>query len=64
MAIEIDGATHLTEEETRKDRERQHIIEALGIRVLRFTNDDVYTNKDGVMNTILAVLDGKEDEWQ
>jgi very-short-patch-repair endonuclease len=61
VSIEIDGATHWTEEEQKRDRERQSYIEALGIRVLRFTNDDVYTNKDGVLNTIYAVLEGKED---
>jgi len=62
VVIEIDGATHWTEEELRKDRKRQDTIEALGIRVLRFTNDDVYKNKEGVLDAILAVLDGKEDE--
>jgi very-short-patch-repair endonuclease len=61
VAIEIDGATHWTEQEQKRDRERQCYIEALGIRVLRFTNDDVYTNKDGVLNTIFAVLEGKEE---
>jgi len=61
IAIEIDGATHWTEQEQKRDRVRQDYIEALGIRVLRFTNDDVYTNKDGVLNMIYAVLEGKED---
>jgi very-short-patch-repair endonuclease len=61
VAIEIDGATHWTEEEQKRDRDRQHSIEVSGIRVLRFTNDDVYTNKDGVLNAILTVLEGKED---
>jgi len=61
VAIEIDGVTHWTEQEQKRDRERQCYIEALGIRILRFTNDDVYTNKDGVLNTIFAVLEGKEE---
>ena len=58
LVIEIDGATHWTEEAIKKDRERQNTIEALGIRVLRFTNEDVYTNKDGVLDAILAALYG------
>jgi very-short-patch-repair endonuclease len=62
MAIEIDGATHWTEQEQKRDRERQYYIEALGIRVLRFTNDDIYTNKDGVLNMIFAVLEGQEEK--
>jgi very-short-patch-repair endonuclease len=61
VAIEIDGATHWTEQEQTRDRERQCYIEALGIRVLRFTNNDIYTNKDGVLNMIFAVLDRNED---
>jgi very-short-patch-repair endonuclease len=61
VAIEIDGVTHWTEEEQKRDLIRQEYLEALGIRVLRFTNDDIYTNKDGVFNMIFAVLEGKED---
>jgi very-short-patch-repair endonuclease len=61
LAIEIDGATHWTKEEQERDRDRQMYIEALDIRVLRFTNDEVYTNKDGVLDAILLVLDRKED---
>jgi very-short-patch-repair endonuclease len=61
VAVEIDGVTHWTEQEQKRDRLRQEYIEALGIRVLRFTNDDIFTNKDGVLNMIFAVLEGKED---
>jgi very-short-patch-repair endonuclease len=61
VAIEIDGVTHWTDEEQKKDHIRQDYIEALGIRVLRFTNDDIYTNKDGVLNMIFGVLEGKEN---
>ncbi len=35
VAIEIDGTTHWTDEEQKKDLERQCSIEALGIQVLR-----------------------------
>jgi very-short-patch-repair endonuclease len=61
VAIEIDGVTHWTEQEQKRDRARQDYIEALGIRVLRFTNNNIYTNKDGVLNMIFGVLEGKED---
>jgi very-short-patch-repair endonuclease len=61
VAIEIDGVTLWTEEEQKRDLIRQEYLEALGIRVLRFTNDDIYTNKDGVLNMIFAVLEGKEN---
>ena len=61
VVIEIDGDTHWTEEEQKRDRERQSSLEALGIRVLRFTNDDVYTNKEGIVDMILAILEGHDD---
>ena len=62
LAIEVDGATHGTVREQRKDHERQVFIEAAGICVLRFTNDDIYTNTDGVLHTILAALKKSADE--
>jgi very-short-patch-repair endonuclease len=62
VAIEIDGATHWTKVEQQRDHERQCSIEALGIRVLRFTNEDVYTNKVGIMDMILAVLENQEND--
>ena len=32
----------------KQDKERQEYIENFGIRFLRFTNEDVYKNSDGV----------------
>jgi len=49
LAIEIDGATHFTEEAEEYDRERQQIIESFGIKFLRFTNAEVMENIDGVV---------------
>jgi very-short-patch-repair endonuclease len=34
------------------DKARQEHIEAYGIQLLRFTNNDVYKNIDGVCQTI------------
>jgi len=45
IAIEIDGVTHWTEEEQKRDQIRQEYLEALGIQVIRFTNDDIYIKK-------------------
>lgn len=52
LAIEIDGATHLTNEEQEKDKGRQYEIEKLGIEFLRFTNTDIYESLDSVLQTI------------
>ena len=53
VAIEIDGEFHF-DETGRKDRDikRQQRLEALGIRFLRFTNEDAKGNIDGVLEVI------------
>lgn len=56
LAIEVDGASHYAIGEQEKDRERQKWIEQFGIKFLRFTNDDVYKNLDGVLMMILEKL--------
>jgi len=37
------------------DKRRQAFIEAFGIRFLRFTNQDVYDNLEGVLESIIRV---------
>jgi very-short-patch-repair endonuclease len=50
LAIEIDGVSHIGNEEY--DKERQSKLEKLGIRFLRFKDDDVFYNCDWVMQEI------------
>lgn len=52
LAIEVDGDTHFLNGKPERDRERQIFIENSGIRFLRFTNNDIYKNLDGVLKTI------------
>ena len=53
LAIEIDGDTHFVSESIRKrDRNRQHRLEALGVHILRFLSSDVLNNTDEVVNII------------
>jgi very-short-patch-repair endonuclease len=56
LAIEVDGDTHFTPEAKRYDAPRQDYIEAFGIRLLRFTNAEVYDNLDGVLEAIARAL--------
>ena len=49
LAIEIDGPTHDGDDAQDYDAIRQREIEALGICFLRFTNEEVYKNLDGVL---------------
>lgn len=42
VAIEIDGDSHFTDDAPKQDHLRQQFIEDCGIKVLRFTNKEVY----------------------
>ncbi len=52
LAIEIDGESHFQEGAAQYDEERQLFIEAAGIKFLRFMNNDVCENLNGVLETI------------
>lgn len=52
LVIEVDGDTHSTKEEIRYDQKRQRYIESLGIKVLRFTNEDIYERIDYILENI------------
>ena len=56
LAIEVDGPIHLHPEERKYDEERQRYIEGFGIRFLRFTNQEVYKEMDGVVKTISRTI--------
>ncbi|PIR86611.1 MAG: hypothetical protein COU11_04825 [Candidatus Harrisonbacteria bacterium CG10_big_fil_rev_8_21_14_0_10_49_15] len=56
LVIEIDGDSHFTDEAEQYDAERTKIFEALGLRVLRFTNEDVRQRLTVVLDTILEEL--------
>ena len=60
LIVEIDGGTHGEHQEVASDARRTHTLENLGYRVLRFDNNDVYENADGVLELILAVLENRE----
>ena len=56
MVIEVDGATHATDEEIAREAARSTALAGQGYDVLRFTNDDVFHNLDGVLETIYMRL--------
>ncbi len=56
LIVEVDGATHSTPLEIGRDKERTRILESLGFHIVRVTNEDVFTNLDGVLDTILHEL--------
>ncbi|MGH6734717.1 MAG: endonuclease domain-containing protein, partial [Methyloceanibacter sp.] len=50
LIVEVDGGQHGTR--TTADRRRTEILESMGYLVLRFWNNDVLTNIDGVLELI------------
>lgn len=52
LAIELEGGQHLADEALAADARRTAYLEAMGYRVLRFSNIDVLTNIEGVMTAI------------
>lgn len=53
LIVEADGSQHA---ESESDRLRDEWLENQGFRVIRFWNNDILTNKEGVAQTILAAL--------
>ncbi len=56
LVIEVDGNIHNSEEVKLNDVNRQKIIEELGLKVIRFTNKEVFQNREGVLKSIYAHL--------
>ncbi len=52
LAIEVDGSSHDGDDAQERDTMRQQNIEALGIRFLRFTNQEVLAQTEGVVQAI------------
>ncbi|WP_128970981.1 endonuclease domain-containing protein [Bradyrhizobium tropiciagri] len=52
LVVEVDGESHDFEERIRHDERRDAWLKSRGYRVLRFTNDDVMKNLEGVALSI------------
>lgn len=56
LAIEIDGGQHSENSERTRDAQRTASLRMRGIRVLRFWNNEVFENPEGVWEIIAAAL--------
>ena len=56
LAIELDGSQHYTENGTEYDNERTKILNAFGVEVIRFTNNDIDNNFSGVCDIINELI--------
>ena len=56
LVIELDGGQHYSEIGKAKDRTRDDVFTKMGIKVLRFSDRDVFENIGGVMEEIWSCL--------
>ena len=57
LVVEVDGDTHADAMQADYDARRTAFFTDRGFTELRFTNNDVMTNTDGVMSEILRVVE-------
>lgn len=60
LVIEVDGASHLIGDAPIRDRERQDILEEMGLQFLRFDDMDVKKN----ISFVIGVLEEFMDDWE
>ena len=60
LIVELDGGQHAVQAEA--DAQRTKVLEAMGYLVLRYWNNDVMQNIDGVLEDIAATLDRRRSE--
>ncbi|RJF76069.1 endonuclease domain-containing protein [Rhodopseudomonas palustris] len=56
LVVEIDGGQHFSDDAERADAARTAAIEARGFRLIRFSNAEVMSNRDGVLQSIATEL--------
>ena len=56
LVIEVDGETHYVEGAQQRDARRDAFLRGEGYTVLRFTNDDVMHNPEGVHTLVATAL--------
>lgn len=54
LVLELDGEIHEKAQPAARDRERDAYIRGLGFTILRFPNERVFSDTEGVISEILA----------
>lgn len=56
LVIEIDGGYHLSEEQQLLDKKRTTDLEFQGLKVIRFTNEEIISNLEEVLSKIKSII--------
>ena len=59
LVIEVDGGQHGRSDMQHRDRKRDDVMRRRGYSILRFWNNEIDNQLDGVMETILRELEAK-----
>jgi very-short-patch-repair endonuclease len=62
LVVELDGATHGTEEEQSHDIAREAFMRERGWHTIRFPNQDIYKHLDDVLDAILRLTNQRTTE--
>ena len=60
LVIEIDGDTHAEVNQIKKDAVRDQYLRSLGLHVVRYRNDDILKNLEGVLDDLEKRVSEKE----
>ncbi len=52
LVVEVDGDSHADANQILKDRQRENYLLSLGLQVIRYQNDDIMKNLDGVLEDL------------
>lgn len=61
LAVEVDGSVHTTEEQARRDAERQALLEETGIRFIRIPAADIETNLEAAIAALQTRIRTEND---
>jgi isoleucyl-tRNA synthetase/very-short-patch-repair endonuclease len=56
LVVEVDGGYHSLPEVKVSDEQRSEMLKELGFKVIRFSNEEIINNIDGVLHEITTVL--------
>lgn len=57
LIIEVDGGYHSQWEQMEVDANRTHVLEQMGFRVIRFSNEEIIGDIDNVLDVIISNIE-------
>jgi very-short-patch-repair endonuclease len=52
LVVEVDGDSHADAEQIQRDQRRDRYLQSIGLRVVRYRNDDIMKNLDGILEDL------------